>query len=60
MLNNSDDPASLTDAPAQVPALRAPAKKPKAKAGVVDAKPSKRGAKKPSGGRRGGDALREI
>ena len=55
-----------TEAPETIaspaPALTAPPKRGRAKAGVVDAKPAKRGAEKqkPARGRRGGGALRQL
>ncbi|MDR2759187.1 MAG: cytochrome C oxidase subunit II [Spirochaetaceae bacterium] len=56
---NTDSPESISSA--RTPALEAPPKRGRAKAGVVDAKPAKRGAekKKPSA-RRGGRALRQL
>jgi hypothetical protein len=61
LLNTNDSPASVSASPRPaVPALSAPAKRGRAKAGVVDAKSGKRGPKKGSTRRRGGDTLREV
>jgi hypothetical protein len=59
MLNTGDSPASITDGKPAAPALSAPAKRGRAKAGVADAKPAKRGRAKGST-RRGGSALKEV
>ncbi|MDR1948484.1 MAG: cytochrome C oxidase subunit II [Spirochaetaceae bacterium] len=56
MLNTSDSPASIT-ADAGVPALKAPAKRGRAKDDV--AKPAKRGGRK-AASRRGEEALKEL
>jgi hypothetical protein len=52
MLNSNDSAASIS-ADTSVPALAAPPKRSRTKAGVVDAKPARRG-------RRGGNALKEV
>ncbi|MDR0689340.1 MAG: cytochrome C oxidase subunit II [Spirochaetaceae bacterium] len=56
---NTEAPESIAS---PAPALAAPPKRGRAKAGVVDAKPAKRGAEKqkPARGRRGGGALRQL
>jgi hypothetical protein len=56
---NTEAPESIAPS---APALAAPPKRGKAKAGVVDAKPAKRGAEKKQAtrGRRGGGALRQL
>jgi hypothetical protein len=60
LLNTNDSPASITaDAGSNVPALKAPARRGRAKADVADAKPAKRGGRKASN-RRGEEALKEI
>jgi hypothetical protein len=55
---NTDDPESI--AASQAPALEAPAKRGRAKAGVVDAKPAKRGAEKKKPRGRRPNALKQL
>jgi hypothetical protein len=61
LLNTGDSAASVSAAKPAVPALAPPKRGRAAKAaGVVDAKPGRRGSRKSSSRRRGGDTLREV
>jgi hypothetical protein len=55
---NTDDPESI--AASQVPVLEAPPKRGRAKAGVVDAKPAKRGSEKKNPRGRRPNALKQL